>query len=129
MLKRILHDWDDEQCVAILRTCRHALASGGRLLVIDAVIQRGNDPHRAKDLDLLLMAAFPGRERTRAEVVAELECACIAADGSPRAGHFGGEPHGHERAARQAAGKRRTTRPPGVVRQVRGWRGCVGASR
>jgi hypothetical protein len=67
MLKRILHDWDDERCVTILRGCRRALAPGGRILVIDAVIPRGNDPHQAKALDLLLMAAFPGRERTRAE--------------------------------------------------------------
>jgi SAM-dependent methyltransferase len=67
MLKRILHDWDDERCVAILRTCRRALAPGGRILVIDAVIPRGNDPHQAKALDVMLMAAFPGRERTQAD--------------------------------------------------------------
>ncbi|MBO2449716.1 hydroxyneurosporene methyltransferase [Actinomadura barringtoniae] len=67
MLKRILHDWDDERCVDILRTSRRSLAPGGRVLVIDAVIPSGNAPHQAKALDVLLMAAFPGRERTRAE--------------------------------------------------------------
>ncbi|MFI6517931.1 ArsR family transcriptional regulator [Spirillospora sp. NPDC050679] len=67
VLKRVLHDWDDERCVTVLRACRRALAPGGRVLVIDAVVPRGNDPHQAKALDLLLMAAFPGKERTQAE--------------------------------------------------------------
>ncbi|MEU5881221.1 hypothetical protein [Spirillospora sp. NPDC047279] len=30
-------------------------------------VPHGNDPHQANNLDLLLMAAFPGRERTRDE--------------------------------------------------------------
>jgi hypothetical protein len=67
MLKRVLHDWDDERCVTILRSCRRALAPGGRILVVDAVIPRGNDPHQAKAVDVLLMGALPGRERTQAE--------------------------------------------------------------
>ncbi|MFD0685537.1 methyltransferase [Actinomadura fibrosa] len=67
MVKRILHDWDDERCVQILRNCRRALAPGGRVLVFDAVVPRGNEPHQAKALDVLLMAAFTGRERTQAE--------------------------------------------------------------
>lgn len=66
-MKRILHDWDDDRCVTILRNCRRALAPKGRVLVIEAVIPRGNDHHQAKDLDLLLMPAFPGKERTQAE--------------------------------------------------------------
>lgn len=67
VLKRILHDWSDDDAISILRVCRRALAEGGRVLVIDAVIPRGNDPHPGKELDVLMMASLPGRERTEEE--------------------------------------------------------------
>lgn len=64
VLKRILHDWDDEQCARLLRTCRQALNPDGRILVIDTVIAPDNQPHQGKVLDLLLMVSMGGRERT-----------------------------------------------------------------
>ncbi|MFJ8494332.1 methyltransferase [Streptomyces sp. NPDC094038] len=67
MLKRITHDWEDEQCVTLLERCRAALAPGGRILVVDAVVPPGSAPHQAKALDLLLMACLVGREHTEAE--------------------------------------------------------------
>ncbi|MDC3954727.1 methyltransferase [Polyangium jinanense] len=67
ILKRILHDWTDETSINILRICRGALAEGGRVLIIDAVIPRGNTPHPGKELDVLMMASLPGRERTEEE--------------------------------------------------------------
>ncbi|MCI3270247.1 methyltransferase [Streptomyces cylindrosporus] len=67
LLKRILHDWEDDRCVTILDHCRRAMAPGGRILVVDAVVPRGNAPHQAKTLDLLLMASLVGRERTEAD--------------------------------------------------------------
>jgi SAM-dependent methyltransferase len=67
VLKRILHDWKDETAIDILRVCRRALSPGGRVLVIDAVIPTGNDPHPGKELDVLMMASLPGRERTAEE--------------------------------------------------------------
>jgi len=67
LVKRILHDWDDERCAHILRHCREALSEGGRVLVVDAVIQPGNDPDPGKVIDLVMMSALTGRERTRAE--------------------------------------------------------------
>jgi hypothetical protein len=67
LLKRVLHDWDDEHCVRILRHCRHAVSDHGRVLAIDAVIPPGNDPDPGKVIDLLMMSSFTGRERTHAE--------------------------------------------------------------
>ncbi|MEV8452464.1 methyltransferase [Streptomyces sp. NPDC052095] len=64
LLKRILHDWDDDESAAILRNCRHSLAPGGRVLVIDAVVPPGNLPHQSKTMDLMMMASLTGRERT-----------------------------------------------------------------
>lgn len=66
--KRILHDWDDERCLTLLRRCRDVIATGGRLLVIDAVIPPGNDPHPAKIVDMVMMGILPGRERTEREL-------------------------------------------------------------
>ncbi|MEU1289571.1 methyltransferase [Kitasatospora sp. NPDC005856] len=69
LLKRITHDWDDEQCVTLLGNCRRALRPGGRILVLDAVVPRDDAPHQAKTLDLLMMASLTGRERTEADFV------------------------------------------------------------
>ncbi|MFE9748742.1 methyltransferase [Saccharothrix saharensis] len=67
LVKRILHDWDDEQCVRILRHCRRAVSGRGRVLVVDAVVPPGNDPDPGKVIDILMMSSLTGRERTRAE--------------------------------------------------------------
>ena len=67
VLSTILHDWDDERAAAILRTIRAAAPDDGRLLVLDAVIQPGNDPHGAKWLDLLMLVLAAGRERDEAQ--------------------------------------------------------------
>ncbi|MFE4517473.1 methyltransferase [Kitasatospora sp. NPDC056783] len=67
LLKRITHDWDDDECVTLLGHCRRALRPGGRVLVLDAVVPRDNAPHQAKAMDLLMMVSLTGRERTEAD--------------------------------------------------------------
>ncbi len=67
VLKRILHDWSDEHCLAILRNCRAAMHPGSVLWVMDAVIPEGNDPHPAKTMDILMMVFGEGHERTERE--------------------------------------------------------------
>ena len=67
VLSTILHDWDDEQARAILRTIRAAAPSDARLIIMDAVIATGNEPDSAKWLDLLMLALFAGRERDEEE--------------------------------------------------------------
>jgi O-methyltransferase domain/Dimerisation domain len=66
-LRHILHDWDDERAIAILRSCAKAMAPGGRTLVIESVIEPGNDPSPAKFLDLMMFVMNGGRERTAEE--------------------------------------------------------------
>ena len=66
VLKRILHDWSDEQCVRILRCCRAAMGDRARLLVVDAVVPAGNTPHPGKVMDILMMV-LGGCERTEQE--------------------------------------------------------------
>ena len=67
LLKYILHDWDDEQCVAILRSCRRSVGAGGRVLIIEAIIPPGNKPSFGKTQDINMLINVGGRERTQAE--------------------------------------------------------------
>jgi O-methyltransferase domain len=67
LLSTILHDWDDEPAAAILRTLHAGAPDHARLIVIDAVVEPGNEPDGAKWLDLLLLATFAGRERDEAQ--------------------------------------------------------------
>lgn len=67
VLKRILHDWNDTQCVRILRCCREAMEKNSRLLIVDAVVPTDNAPHPGKVMDILMMVFGEGHERTRPE--------------------------------------------------------------
>ncbi|MGH7342951.1 MAG: methyltransferase [Candidatus Rokuibacteriota bacterium] len=67
MMKYILHDWDDERCKTILALCRDAVAPGGRVLVVENVIEPGNRPSWGKLLDVNMLALLTGKERTKAE--------------------------------------------------------------
>jgi hypothetical protein len=66
-LKWILHDWDDEHCVRILRNIHRAMAPGGKVLAIESVVPEGNEPSFAKLGDLNMLVMTGGRERTEAE--------------------------------------------------------------
>jgi hypothetical protein len=67
LMRHIIHDWNDEQCRTILRHCRKAVPSSGRLLLVESVIPPGNEPSFAKLLDLTMLAIPGGMERTEAE--------------------------------------------------------------
>jgi SAM-dependent methyltransferase len=76
MLSRILHDWDDERAVVILRQCERAIEPGGRLLVLDQLMIPGS--RRATNTviaDLQMLATLSGRERTESEFGALLAAA------------------------------------------------------
>ncbi|HXK18782.1 MAG TPA: methyltransferase [Polyangiaceae bacterium] len=66
MMAHILHDWDDEQAVRILKTSRRSLAAGDTLLVLDAVIKGGPQDFGAL-MDLEIFLLFGGRDRTEPE--------------------------------------------------------------
>jgi hypothetical protein len=73
VLSTIVHDWDDESAQRILRTVR--ASAGERLVLVEAVIEPGNDPSGAKWLDLLMLVIAGGRERTEEQWRALLESA------------------------------------------------------
>jgi hypothetical protein len=67
LLRKVIHDWDDERARLILRTCRSAMTEGSRLLLLEMVVPAGNTPAYAKLLDLLMLVYAGGRERTESE--------------------------------------------------------------
>jgi hypothetical protein len=67
VLKRIIHDWNDDTSAGILRRCRDAVLDGGRVIVVDKVVPAGNEVHGSKRSDLLMMVVYGGRERTEAD--------------------------------------------------------------
>jgi hypothetical protein len=64
VLKWIIHDWEDEESVAILRTCRAAMASEAVVLVIERDLGPPNENAVAKLADLNMLVMPGGRERT-----------------------------------------------------------------
>ena len=72
LLKLILHDWDDEECVEILaNSCR----TRGRVLIIEYIVPGPQEPHFAKLFDIHMMCWGSGRERTEEEYVQLLKAA------------------------------------------------------
>ena len=66
LLKRILHDWADGKCQAILANCRRVMRPGSRLLIIERVISPTVDITEVY-ADLLMQLMHGGKERTEAE--------------------------------------------------------------
>jgi hypothetical protein len=75
LLKWIIHDWDEERSVAILKNCHRAMAEHSKLLLVEAVIPSGNTPFFHKFMDLTMLVIAGGRERTEAEYHALLAAA------------------------------------------------------
>jgi hypothetical protein len=71
VLKNVLHDWDDKNCVAILANIRAAIPAHGKLLVIELVIPEDPDGLKrelsALMIDHMMLVCLGGLERTEAE--------------------------------------------------------------
>lgn len=63
VMRHIIHDWDDDDAVTILRNCRKAMNPGGRILLVETVIPPMDEPCFGKWLDLMMLIVG-GRERT-----------------------------------------------------------------
>jgi hypothetical protein len=74
ILSRILHDWTDEQSIAILKKCRDAMTRGATLLLIERVLDSVNPSAEATLTDIHMLVMTGGRERT----VAEFESLLVA---------------------------------------------------
>ncbi|RSM81659.1 hydroxyneurosporene methyltransferase [Kibdelosporangium aridum] len=64
VLKHVLHDFPEEACLGLLSNVRDAIASDGKLLVIEYVIEENNQRHIGNIIDLWLMLLLGAKERT-----------------------------------------------------------------
>jgi SAM-dependent methyltransferase len=70
ILKKVIHDWNDERAVRILRNCRDAMKPHGRVLVAETIIPPGNEPNTIKLIDANMLVVTGGVERTEGEYAA-----------------------------------------------------------
>jgi O-methyltransferase len=73
IMKHIIHDWEDEKSIRILRHCHRAMTGDGKLLVVEMVVPEGNTPSPSKFLDLEMMLFLHSYERTEKEYAALFE--------------------------------------------------------
>ena len=73
LLKNVLHDWNDERALALLASCHRAMKQGARLLIVELIIPPGNEPFIGKIVDIQMLLATGGRERTKEEYEALLD--------------------------------------------------------
>lgn len=68
ILKNLVHDYDDERAIKLLKNCHEAIAENGKLLVVEMIVPPGNEPSLAKivDVEALIMTAG-AIERTEEE--------------------------------------------------------------
>ena len=67
IMKQIIHDWDDERSIHIMRSIHKAMVGEGKLLLAEMVVPDGNEPHPSKVLDLEMLTLPGGLERTADE--------------------------------------------------------------
>jgi hypothetical protein len=78
LLRRIIHDWDDEASLKILRNCRRAISTGGTLLLVERVLKAPNESDWGKFMDLHMFVILGGRERSEPDFRALLRKAGFA---------------------------------------------------
>lgn len=69
MTKWVIHDWNDDEAIIILKNIQKAMHPDAKLLIIDSVIpdDSRNRPHAGKLLDINILAMTTGQERTLSE--------------------------------------------------------------
>ena len=73
MMKHVIHDWNDEECIQILSNAHRAAPQNGKVLIIEFVVPGPDTPHFSKLEDILMMVGGTGRERTVEEYSRLLE--------------------------------------------------------
>ncbi len=73
IMKHIIHDWDDERAVLIMKNINRAMTGDGKLLLVEMVVPPGDESHPSKVLDLEMLTLPGGIERTEAEFASLFE--------------------------------------------------------
>lgn len=88
VLKYVLHDWDDDRCVQILKNCRASLQDRGRVIIVDYLVGELGAPGLAPMMDLNMLVVTGGRERDIAEFDAIFESAGLRRTTVGQGGQF-----------------------------------------
>jgi len=92
ILKSVIHDWDDARSISILRNCRAALPSNGKLLLVERLMPEkpaATDEDKAHALSDLNMLRGPGGcERTKGQYLELIEQSGFALTAVHPAGRF-----------------------------------------
>jgi hypothetical protein len=72
LLMEIIHDWGDDESVAILQAIRRAAPGGAKLLLIETIVPDDPGPDWSKMLDIHMLTLLGGRQRTQQEYEALL---------------------------------------------------------
>ena len=67
LLSMVLHDWDDDAALRLLRSVAAAARPGARLVALELVLPEDDRPHLSRAIDLTMLGMLSGRERTPAE--------------------------------------------------------------
>jgi hypothetical protein len=68
LLKNVLHNWSTAECIIILDNIRKVMPDHGRILILEMMLDEGNDASFGKLIDLqMLVFMEDGKERTRKE--------------------------------------------------------------
>jgi hypothetical protein len=68
VMKSIIHDWNDDRAIAILRNCVAAMrGQNGKVILLEMLVGPTNEPGIAKWIDIEMLAMAGGRERTEGE--------------------------------------------------------------
>jgi hypothetical protein len=75
VLMEIIHDWGDEESIAILKAVRQAAPPHAKLLLIESIVPDTPGPDWSKMLDIHMLTLLGGRQRTRQEYEVLLDSA------------------------------------------------------
>ena len=64
IMKMILHDWNDNECIKILSNINKSASDKSKVFIIEHIVPNPNTPHFSKLFDIHMMCATSGRERT-----------------------------------------------------------------
>lgn len=67
ILSRVIHDWDDDEAVAILKVVRKAMQPRSRLLLFETLVRADNRPAYPLLSDLNMLVLTGGKERSEEE--------------------------------------------------------------
>jgi hypothetical protein len=57
LLRVVLHDWDDQEALSILKACRRVMTDAARLLIIEEILAPPNEGLAGKFADLNILVA------------------------------------------------------------------------